>query len=112
MVTNVFQSLYKIFMAIGNTDDKWMQGDRHHPTVRLPFLIENIELIRDGLQKVRSAVSLTYEKGNIVQLDRVWNGEQLTFLHFHRIRLVIVTPVAQVANALLSQKIRCDKSFS
>src|SRR5437773_11014449 len=111
MATNIVQGLGKVFMAIGNTDDKWMQGDRHHPAVGLSLLIEDVKLILNGLQEVRPTVPLAYEKGNIVQLDRVGNGEQLTFLHLHRIRLVIVTPVAQVANALLSQKIRGDESL-
>src|SRR5581483_7710765 len=98
-------------MAIGNTDEKGMKGNRHHPAVCLPLLVENLELILDSLQEVRPAVPLAHEKGNIVELNGVRDGEQLTFLHFHRIRLVIVTPIAQIADALFSQKIRCDESL-
>src|SRR5437899_4944688 len=111
MAANIFQSFGEVLMAIGNADDKWMKGDRHHPTIGLPLFVEDVKLILDGLQEIRPAVSLPYEKGNIVQLDGVGNGKQLTFLHLHRIRLVIVTPVAQVANAFLGEKIRGDESL-
>src|SRR5215475_3488834 len=66
MATNIFQGLYKVFMAIGNADDKWMEGDRHHPAVHLPFLVEDVKLILDGLQEVCPTVPLAHEKGNIV----------------------------------------------
>src|SRR5206468_9537930 len=111
VATNIFQGLGKVFMAMGNADDEGMKGNGHHPAIRLPFLVEDVKLILDGLQEVRPTVPLAYEKGNIVQLDGVRNGEQLPCPHLHRIRLVIVTPIAQVANALLSQKIRGDESL-
>src|SRR5215204_5817014 len=102
MATNIFQGFCEVFMAIGNADDKGMKSDRHYPAVGLSLLVEDVKLIFDGLQEVRPAASLAHEKGNIVQLDGVGNREQLSGPHFHGIRLVIVTPVAQVTNALLS----------
>ena len=55
-------------MAIGDADDKWMESYCHHPAVRLALLVEDLELILDGLHKIRPAVPLTQEKGDIVQL--------------------------------------------
>src|SRR5262249_50213261 len=98
-------------MAMRDANEKGMQGDRHHPAICLPLLVQNVKLIHDGLLEVRSVVSLAYEKKNVVQFDGVRNGEQLAFLHLDHIRFVIVAPIAQVANTFLSQKIRGDESL-
>jgi hypothetical protein len=80
-----------------------MNRNRHHSSAALPFLVENIELVNDGLHEIGAAVAFAKEKRNVVDLHRIRNRYQLSRLDLHRIGLVIVTPVAQITNPLLGQ---------
>jgi len=99
---DVFQSFDKVLMAKRNIDDERVYRNRHHSPAALSFLVKHIKLIDDRLHEIRTAVSLPQKKRNVVDLHRIGNRDQLGFSNLHRIGLVIVAPVAKIANTLLS----------
>src|SRR5918996_1052731 len=91
---------------MGYAGNVGVSGHCHYACTLSPFLVKSIELVPGALEQFRRPVVLDQVDGDVVQLYRVGDGHQATLLYLHVVRLVVVTPVANVLDALLGQDVR------
>src|SRR5437588_2149925 len=86
--------------------EEGMKRDGHHLGARLSGLVERVELIHDHLAEVWAAHALVEEQRNVVDLDRVGHRDQPAVLDPNRAGLIVVAPVADVAEPKLGEELR------
>src|SRR5204863_8476910 len=108
----VRQRLSEVFAAVGMADQEWMQADRHDPTGLGTIFIEHVELIANHPAEGLRGLTLVEERGNVVQLDGLRHREHRPGLYPHRIRLLVIDPVADVLDAVFGQNVERAVRFA
>src|SRR6266481_4750126 len=85
--------------------DHGMQRNAHDARLLAAVGIERIELVDHGPEVLFARVALADVERDVVDLVAIRDGEHLSRLHFHRIGLIVVVPVAAIVHALFGENV-------
>jgi hypothetical protein len=111
MPVDVFECALERHDAVRLAGDVRMQADGHHPSGFRALTVEHIKLVADHAFELPRRVLGTHNGRGVVELIRIWNGDEGLAAHVHHVGLVVVDPVGDVDAALVGQVIKRVPGF-
>src|SRR6267378_1027018 len=102
---NVFERRIERADPVRHAGEIGMQRDRHDAARFGAFFVEHVELAHDHLAEFFGRAVALLERGFVVDLRAVGHGHELPpALELHKVRLIVVHPVADVLAAFGGEK--------
>jgi hypothetical protein len=90
---------------------KRMQRHRQDASVRRAFLIKDIELVDENSVEIFSTSTLIQKNRKIADFEGIGQRDERTVAGYHRIRLLVITPIGNIFETSLCQKVECVMAF-
>src|SRR3954451_19952655 len=87
------------------TGDHGMQRHPHHARVLAAIGVEDVELVDHRAQVLLAGIAFADIERDVVDLVAVGDRKYLSRLHFHRVWLIVVVPVAAIDHSLLGEDV-------
>src|SRR5215216_3361574 len=95
----------EVLAAMRMPDQERVETDRHHAAGLGAVLVEHIELVADHAAEILRTLLELEESRNVIDLGRIGQRDHRPRVDPHRIRLLVVHPVADVFDAVFGQEV-------